>query len=138
MWLEGINISARSILSLASPDLSAMALPVMPQLNNGVTSPLVFARPGSTRDERDVLRFRPSGYAVKDAADAAFMPIWVGSVEHERLCRRSWPINTLRAGSAQLPKLGAGDEWPASGGATVLATADCHGTPVLPLTSRHR
>jgi hypothetical protein len=138
MWVEGMDVSVRSVLSLASPGVSAMALPVMPELNNGVPSPLVFTRPGSTRDERDVLRFWPSGYAIKDEGDAAFVPIWVGSLEHERLSRESWPINILRVGNTELPTRGAGEEWPASGGATVLARVDCHGTPVLLLISRTR
>ena len=136
MWVEGIAVSVRSVLSLASPEISAMALPVMPQLNNGVPSPLVFTRPGSTRDERDVLRFWPSGYAIKDEGDAAFAPIWVGSLEHERLSRQSWPINILRVGNTEPLTRGAGEKWPAAGGATVLARVDCHGTPVMLLISR--
>lgn len=136
MWVEGTEVSARSILSLASPQISAMALPVMPQLNDGVPSPLVFARPGRKDDERDVLRFWPSGYAVKDEGDAKLTPIWVGSLEHESLYRQPWPINMLRVVNTALPKLATGEEWPARGGATVLASVDCRGTPVLLLRSQ--
>jgi hypothetical protein len=84
-------------------------------------------RPGNTRAERDVLRFWPSGYAVKNGVSAA--PLWVGSFAHERLSRPSWPLNILRVDKA----VGSFDAHPKSHGelgAEVLAKVDCHGVPV--------
>ncbi|MGQ7932429.1 VTT domain-containing protein [Paraburkholderia sp. D1E] len=135
-WIEGIAVSARSLLSVVSPEAAAITLPVLPKLNDGVPSPLVFIRPGNARDERDVLRFWPSGYALRDERGAAPVPIWVGSLDHERLDRQSWPFNILRAESTAAPKLDAGDEWPESRGVEVLARLDCRGIPVLLLISR--
>src|SRR6185437_13791202 len=40
-WIEGTDVSAHSLLSLASPDVAAVSLPVLPKLNNGVPSSLV-------------------------------------------------------------------------------------------------
>ncbi|PQV44201.1 bifunctional DedA family/phosphatase PAP2 family protein [Paraburkholderia sp. BL21I4N1] len=134
-WIEGISVSARSLLSVVSPEAAAIALPVLPKLNDGVPSPLVFVRPGNARDERDVLRFWPSGYAVQNERGTAPVPIWVGSLEHERLNRQSWPLNILRAKNAAAPELDAGDAWPESSGAEVLTRLDCRGTPVLLLIS---
>ncbi|MGF6572970.1 membrane protein DedA, SNARE-associated domain [Paraburkholderia fungorum] len=126
-WIEGTDVSAHSLLSLASPDVAAVSLPVLPKLNNGVPSSLVFMRPGDTRAERDVLRFWPSGYAVKNGVSAT--PLWVGSFAHERLSRPTWPLNILRVDRA----VGAFDAHPKSHGglgAEVLAKVDCHGVPV--------
>ena len=134
-WIEGIVVSARSLLSVVSPEAAAISLPVLPKLNNGVPSPLVFIRSGNARDERDVLRFWPSGYAVQDERGTAPIPIWVGSLEHERLDRQSWPFNILRAENVAAPTLDAGDEWPQSRGVEVLERLDCLGTPVLLLIS---
>ncbi|WP_027801715.1 bifunctional DedA family/phosphatase PAP2 family protein [Paraburkholderia dilworthii] len=131
-WVEGTDLSAHSLLSLASPDVPATALPVLPKLNNGVPSSLVFMRPGDTRDQRDVLRFWPSGYAVDNGAAA--VPLWVGAIAHERLSRSSWPLNLLRVDKQVSPfdtrikfieRLDAG----------VVATVDCHGVPVSLLAS---
>ncbi|CAM2184156.1 membrane-associated protein [Paraburkholderia sacchari] len=106
-WSEGARFSLKSVLSLVAPNVDALALPLLPKLNNGMPSPLVFerahlphlpddtARPGS---RRDVLRFWPTGYALapaQTANDAVPTPIWVGSVVHERLRRASWPFNML-------------------------------------------
>lgn len=135
-WIEGNAVSARSLLSVLSPEAAAVALPVLPKLNDGVPSPLVFIRPGDARDERDVLRFWQSGYALRNDSGAAPVPIWVGSFQHERLDRQSWPINILRAENTAPPQLDVGDEWPESHGAEVLARLDCRGTPVFLLTSR--
>jgi hypothetical protein len=126
-WIEGTDVSAHSLLSLASPDVAAVSLPVLPKLNNGVPSSLVFMRPGDTRAERDVLRFWPSGYAVKNGVSAT--PVWVGSFAHERLSRPTWPLNILRVDRA----VGAFDAHPRSHdgfGAQVLARVDCHGVAV--------
>jgi membrane protein DedA with SNARE-associated domain len=134
-WVEGPDLSARSLLSLASPDVASMALPLLPSLDNGVPSTLVFARPGNTRGERDVLRFWPSGYAVSNGNIASPAPIWAGSLKHERLNRQSWPINILRQEAAVLD---AKDDWVSGLGAAVVARVNCHGAPVALLTSREK
>ncbi|MFP3567380.1 VTT domain-containing protein [Paraburkholderia sp. SIMBA_030] len=131
-WVEGTDLSARSLLSLASPNVAAVSLPVLPKLNNGVPSSLVFTRPGGTRDERDVLRFWPSGYAV--ANGASFTPLWVGALAHERLFRPSWPINILRA-DKQAATPDAHGSGSAGFGDAVVATVSCHGVPVSLLAS---
>ncbi|HTH59068.1 MAG TPA: VTT domain-containing protein [Paraburkholderia sp.] len=101
-WTRGPQVSAHSLLSLVSPQVNATALPILPKLNNGVPSPLVFARahvpddPRHPGARRDVLRFWPSGYAMaRDDGDAAPTPIWVGTLVYERLRRPSWPFNVL-------------------------------------------
>ncbi|MDR3099930.1 MAG: VTT domain-containing protein [Paraburkholderia sp.] len=75
-WSEGVQFSLQSVLSLVAPNVDALALPLLPKLNNGLPSPLVFerahlpddpARPGS---RRDVLRFWPTGYAIGPQAGA--------------------------------------------------------------------
>ncbi|HEY4805651.1 MAG TPA: VTT domain-containing protein [Paraburkholderia sp.] len=115
-WTEGPQITLRSVLSLVAPNVDVMTLPLLPKLNNGLPSPLVFARahlPGVKDDagdagepgsRRDVLRFWPSGYALAPrhtgngdgkANDGEPTPVWVGSLVHERLRRGSWPFNVL-------------------------------------------
>ncbi|MGF6468218.1 VTT domain-containing protein [Paraburkholderia youngii] len=131
-WIEGTDVSAHSLLSLASPDVAAVSLPVLPKLNNGVPSSLVFMRPGESREERYVLRFWPSAYAVGNGTAAA--PLWVGAFAHERLTRPSWPLNILRIDRNATPidaRTSLGEEL----GATVLAEVDCHGVPVSLLVS---
>ncbi|WP_406869875.1 LssY C-terminal domain-containing protein [Paraburkholderia fungorum] len=135
-WVDGAELSARSLLSLASPKVSAMALPVLPELNNGVPSLLVFTHPGGTRDERDVLRFWPTDYAIKEQGAASATPVWLGSLVHERLYRASWPINMLSAVDPATAPLAVHDQLPALPGVALLATKDCHGVPVALLTSR--
>lgn len=95
-WLEGTRFNARSLFSLVSPDVPAMDLPVLPKLNDGEPSMLVFSKQRDRRDERDVLRFWRTGYAVARRDDIAPTPIWLGSLVHERLLRPSWPFNVLR------------------------------------------
>jgi len=131
-WLEGTDLSAHNLLSLASPDVAATALPVLPKLNNGVLSSLVFMRPGATRNERDVLRLWPSGYAVGNGA--AGVPLWVGSIAHERLAHASWPLNVVRV-DKHLSTYDTGAKLHADSGATVVATGNCHGVPVALLAS---
>ncbi|WP_434111484.1 VTT domain-containing protein [Paraburkholderia caffeinilytica] len=126
-WVEGTDLSAHSLLSLASPNVAAVALPVLPKLNNGVPSSLVFMRPGDTRDERDVLRFWPSGYAVENGASAT--PLWVGAFAHERLSRPSWPINILRV-DKEVSSFDAHTKMSAGLGAALVARVSCHGVPV--------
>jgi hypothetical protein len=94
-WTEGTQFSARSLLTLVAPDPTATELPVLPKLDNGQPSALVFTRARGGRDERDVLRFWPTGYAIERPHDAP-TPIWLGSLVHERLRRPSWPFNVLR------------------------------------------
>ncbi|MFM0734626.1 VTT domain-containing protein [Paraburkholderia sediminicola] len=126
-WVEGTDLSAHSLLSLASPNVAATSLPVLPKLNNGVPSSLVFMRPGDTRDERDVLRFWPSGYAVENGVSAA--PLWVGAFAHERLSRRSWPINILRV-DREVSSFEAHTTMSTGLGAALVARVSCHGVPV--------
>jgi membrane protein DedA with SNARE-associated domain/membrane-associated phospholipid phosphatase len=132
-WVEGTDVSAHSLLSLASPDVAAVSLPVLPKLNNGVPSSVVFMRPGDTRAERDVLRFWPSGYAVENGTSAT--PLWIGALAHERLSRPSWPINILRVDRHAAASLNARGQAGARFGAAVLAKVDCHGVPVSLLAS---
>ncbi|AXF16542.1 VTT domain-containing protein [Paraburkholderia caledonica] len=131
-WLEGTDVSAHSLLSLASPDVPAVALPVLPKLNNGVPSSLVFMRPGDTRAERDVLRFWPSGYAVGDGAAA--VPLWVGAIAHERLSHSTWPLNILRV-DKQVSPFDTRVKFVEGLGVGVVATVSCHGVPVSLLAS---
>ncbi|HWT36668.1 MAG TPA: LssY C-terminal domain-containing protein, partial [Paraburkholderia sp.] len=95
-WLEGTRFNARSLFSLVSPDVPAMDLPVLPKLNDGEPSTLVFSRQRARRDERDVLRFWRTNYAVAQRNGMMPTPIWLGSLVHERLLRPSWPFNVLR------------------------------------------
>ncbi|MGF6771481.1 membrane protein DedA with SNARE-associated domain/membrane-associated phospholipid phosphatase [Paraburkholderia sp. GAS199] len=131
-WVEGTDLSAHSLLSLASPNVAAVSLPVLPKLNNGVPSALVFMRPGDTRDERDVLRFWPSGYAVDNGSSTT--PLWIGALAHERLSRASWPINILRI---ERPKASheARSAAEAELGASLVAQVSCHGMPVALLAT---
>ncbi|BCF91370.1 MULTISPECIES: VTT domain-containing protein [Paraburkholderia] len=95
-WLEGTRFNARSLFSLVSPDVPVMDLPVLPKLNDGEPSTLVFSRQRARSDERDVLRFWRTGYAVARRNGMTPAPIWLGSLVHERLLRPSWPFNVLR------------------------------------------
>lgn len=131
-WIEGTDVSAHSLLSLASPNVAAVSLPVLPKLNNGVPSSLVFMRPGNARDERDVLRFWPSGYAVDNGASTA--PLWVGAFAHERLSRASWPLNILRV-DREVSSFDAHAKASAGLGAALVARVSCHGVPVSLLAS---
>jgi hypothetical protein len=131
-WIEGTDLSAHSLLSLASPNVAAVSLPVLPKLNNGVPSSLVFMRPGDTRDERDVLRFWPSGYAVENGLSTT--PLWVGAFAHERLSRASWPINILRV-EKEVSLFDAHTKTSAGLGAALVARVSCHGVPVSLLSS---
>jgi hypothetical protein len=131
-WVEGTDVSAHSLLSLASPNVAAVSLPVLPKLNNGVPSSVVFMRPGDSRDERDVLRFWPSGYAVGNGT--SITPLWVGAFAHERLSRPSWPINILRV-DREMTSFDAHEKSSAGLGAALVARVSCHGVPVSLLAS---
>ncbi|WP_052391746.1 VTT domain-containing protein [Paraburkholderia bannensis] len=75
-WTEGGQFTAKSVLSLIAPNVDALSLPLLPKLNNGLPSPLVFARvhipddPARPGSRRDVLRFWPTGYALAARADS--------------------------------------------------------------------
>lgn len=131
-WVEATDLSARSLLSLASPNVAAVSLPVLPKLNNGVPSSVVFIRPGDTRDERDVLRFWPSGYVVENGTSAK--PLWVGAFAHERLSRPSWPLNILRV-DKEVSSFDAREKSSAGLDAAIVARVTCHGVPVSLLAS---
>ena len=131
-WVEGTDVSAHSLLSLASPNVAAVSLPVLPKLNNGVPSSVVFMRPGDKRDERDVLRFWPSGYAVGNGTSVT--PLWVGAFAHERLARASWPINILRV-DREMTSFDAHEKSSAGLDAALVARVSCHGVPVSLLAS---
>jgi hypothetical protein len=138
-WSEGPDFSVRSVLSLVAPHVDAMALPLLPKLNNGLPSPLVFSRahlsgdmaaPGS---RRDVLRFWPSGYALAPRDGNELTPIWIGSLIHERLRRGSWPFNVLTsytepdANATELSAPGQPAGWRTL---TVPGELGCEGRPV--------
>jgi membrane protein DedA with SNARE-associated domain len=95
-WLAGTRFNAHSLFSLVSPDVPVMDLPVLPKFNDGAPSTLVFSRSRGRSDERDVLRFWQTGYAVERRGGGPPAPIWLGSLVHERLLRPSWPFNVLR------------------------------------------
>jgi membrane protein DedA with SNARE-associated domain len=135
-WVEGTNFSVTSLFSLVSSNVAVMGLPVLPKLNNGVPSPLVFTRPGDRRDKRDVLRFWPTDYAVNQENSKSPIPIWTGSLVHERLVRPSWPINMLRAEKRGVGAPDPHGDWPAALGAAVVARVHCHGVPLILLASR--
>ncbi|WP_028228172.1 VTT domain-containing protein [Paraburkholderia ferrariae] len=100
-WSEGAQFSLRNVLALVAPHVDVMTLPLLPKLNNGLPSPLIFSRAPALADprhpdgRRDVLRFWPTGYALRPEGGGATVPIWTGSLIHERLRRASWPFNVL-------------------------------------------
>ena len=112
-WSDGAHFTMANLLSLVAPDVDVLKLPLLPRLDNGLPSPLVFERAsapdGAARagSARDVLRFWPSGYAVAadgspgSAGDDEAVPLWSGSLVHERLRRESWPFNVLIAAPEQ-------------------------------------
>jgi undecaprenyl-diphosphatase len=133
-WIEGTQFSARSLLTLVAPDPAASALPVLPKLDNGEPSALVFTRAREARDERDVLRFWPTGYAVERANGAA-TPIWLGSLVHERLWRPSWPFNMLRPDKQVDPLISVEGKESAWHGLEVLSSPGCEGMRVTLIDS---
>jgi len=135
-WTKGPQVSVRSLLSLVSPQVNASALPILPKLNNGIPSPLVFARPHLPEDprhpgaRRDVLRFWPSGYALRRESGPP-TPIWVGTLVYERLRRPSWPFNVLAQypGDQRRP-IADGDGPPGWLRIVLPASEGCAGRPV--------
>ncbi|CAH2797342.1 MAG: DedA protein [uncultured Caballeronia sp.] len=137
-WTEGTRLSARSILSLVSPNVVATALPVLPRLNNGGPSVLVFTRAHMSADERDVLRFWPTQYAVAHRGEQPPTPIWLGSLVHERLLRPSWPFNVLRPDKRieqMIADHGEASPW---SGLEVARSAGCGGIPVTLVASERQ
>jgi hypothetical protein len=135
-WTEGAQISVRSLLSLVSPNVAATALPVLPRLDNGEPSTLVFSRSHGEPDERDVLRFWPTRYAVAHPNGVSPTPIWLGSLVHERLRRPSWPFNVLRPDrqlDLMVNEQGESSPWH---GLEVARSAGCGGVPVTLIASR--
>jgi undecaprenyl-diphosphatase len=123
-------------MSVVSPNAPATALPALPRLNNGEPSQLVFTRSHRSPDERDVLRFWPTRYELKQHPDAAPTPIWLGSVVHERLRRPSWPFNVLRPDRRVDPMAsehGEGSPWH---GIEIARSAGCNNVPVILIESR--
>ncbi|HLX03852.1 MAG TPA: VTT domain-containing protein [Trinickia sp.] len=137
-WIEGTRLTTRSLLSLVSPDVSAMSLPVLPKLNNGIPSTLVFTRSHDMRDERDVLRFWPTGYAVERHDGNPPAPIWLGSLVHERLLRPSWPFNILRPDKRMEPLIAESGQPSGWRELEVSKDTGCNGMPVNLLSSDPR
>jgi membrane protein DedA with SNARE-associated domain/membrane-associated phospholipid phosphatase len=137
-WEEGTRLSARSILSLVSPNATATALPVLPRLNNGEPSALVFTRAHASADERDVLRFWPTKYAVEQRGGQPPVPIWLGAVVHERLRRPSWPFNVLRPDKNADSMIASRGETSPWHDLEVARSAGCGGVPVTLVASEVR
>jgi undecaprenyl-diphosphatase len=138
-WSEGAHFTMRDALSLVAPQVDVMSLPLLPKLNNGMPSPLVFARPPAPGGRRDVLRFWPTGYALQPEGGGGAVPIWTGSLIHERLRRESWPFNVLttapaqNAGAIDLTAQGEPAQWHVL---TVPGGIGCEGRPVTLIVSR--
>jgi undecaprenyl-diphosphatase len=137
-WTEAKGLTMKSVMSVVSPNAPATALPVLPRLNNGEPSKLMFTRSRRGADERDVLRFWPTRYVLKERADATPTPIWLGSIVHERLRRPSWPFNVLRpdrrVDSMALDR-GDASSWH---GIEIANSAGCGSVPVMLVQSRPR
>ena len=121
-----------------SPNVVATALPVLPRLNNGEPSVLVFTRAHTSVDERDVLRFWPTQYAVAHRGGQPPTPIWLGSLIHERLLRPSWPFNVLRPDKRieqMIAEHGEASPW---SGLEVARSAGCGGIPVTLVASERQ
>jgi undecaprenyl-diphosphatase len=130
-WREVTGVTMQSVMSVVSPNAPATALPALPRLNNGEPSKLVFTRSPRGPDQRDVLRFWPTTYAVREHPGAAPTPIWLGSVVHERLRRPSWPFNVLRPDRRIDPMAfdhGEGSPWR---GIEIASSAGCGSVPVM-------
>jgi membrane protein DedA with SNARE-associated domain len=137
-WTEGAQFKLPNVLALVAPHVDVMSLPLLPKLNNGMPSPLVFSRAAVGGGRRDVLRFWPSGYAVRPEGGGVELPIWTGSLIHERLRRASWPFNVLTTyaeedGSpADLAAPGQPPNWHVL---TMPRTVGCEGRPITLIVS---
>jgi membrane protein DedA with SNARE-associated domain len=134
-WIEGPLLSARSLLSLVAPNPAATALPVLPRLDNGTPSVLVFMRERTARGERDVLRFWPTPYALRRPHGAPAAPVWLGSLVHERIVRPSWPFNVLRPDRRVDPLIAAPGQADAWRALDVSRRSGCEGLPVMLIDS---
>jgi membrane protein DedA with SNARE-associated domain len=137
-WEEVHGVSLKSVLSVVSPNAPASALPALPRLNNGEPSTLVFTRSHLGPQERDVLRFWPTHYAVHDGRAGEPSPIWLGSVVHERIRRPTWPFNVLRPDRRVDPmafERGADSPW---GGIEIASNAGCGSVPVMLVESKQK
>lgn len=146
-WSEGVQFSVGNVLALVAPHVDVMTLPLLPKLNNGVPSPLVFARapvwvdPARAGGRRDVLRFWPTGYALRPEGGGPAMPIWTGSLIHERLRRASWPFNVLTTSADEdgtEPDLAAPGEPAPWRVLQMPGTVGCEGRPVTLIVSGPR
>jgi membrane protein DedA with SNARE-associated domain len=135
-WTTGAPLSTRSVLSLVSPNVAAIDLPALPKLNNGEPSTLVFARAYDTADQRDVLRFWPTMYAVEQPGGLPPTPIWLGSVVHERLRRPSWPFNVLRPDERHNPMMLGNGNTMHLHDLQVARNEGCQGVPVTLIASK--
>ncbi|VXC68946.1 LssY-like C-terminal domain containing protein [Burkholderia sp. 8Y] len=135
-WAEVDGLTMKSVMSVVSPNAPATALPVLPRLNNGEPSKLVFTRSHRGTDQRDVLRFWPTRYVVKERADATPTPIWLGSVVHERLRRPSWPFNVLRPDRRVDPMVLDRSDASSWRGIEIANSAGCGSVPVMLVQSR--
>jgi hypothetical protein len=149
-----VQFSLRNVLALVAPHVDVMTLPLLPRLNNGVPSPLLFARepvssgPGQADGgRRDVLRFWPTGYVLKTRSSANTggntgpVPIWTGSLIHEQLRRASWPFNILTAYPEENgigPALAAPGNSPSWRVLHVPGGVGCDGRPVMLIVSGNR
>lgn len=134
-WIEGTQLSVRSLLYLVAPDPAATTLPVLPKLDNGQPSAMVFTRARDARDERDVLRFWPTDYAVQRKSGTPAAPIWLGSLVHERLRRPSWPFNVLRPDRQVDPLISVPGQASAWRELEVSSIAGCEGARVTLIDS---
>ncbi|SAK94108.1 VTT domain-containing protein [Caballeronia ptereochthonis] len=135
-WTEVSHVTLKSVMSVVLPNAPAIALPALPRLNNGEPSKLVFARSPLGPEERDVLRFWPTNYEVRERPGATPTPIWLGSVVHERLRRPSWPFNVLRPDRRVDPMAfdhGKASPWQ---GIEIARSAGCGSVPVMLVESR--
>lgn len=135
-WTEVSHVTLKSVMTVVLPNAPAIALPALPRLNNGEPSKLVFARSPRGPDERDVLRFWPTNYELREHPGAPPTPIWLGSVVHERIRRPSWPFNVLRPDRRVDPMAfdhGADSPWK---GIEIASTAGCGSVPVMLVESR--
>lgn len=135
-WQDGTPVSVHSVLSLVAPGTQALALPVLPKLNNGVPSTLNFARTRGDGEQRDVLRFWPTSYTLQ-RANGAPTPIWLGSLVHERLRRPTWPINVLMPYADPAADIGIAPGGQPAGWRTLAmpGSLDCEGKPVTLIVS---
>ncbi|OTP74956.1 bifunctional DedA family/phosphatase PAP2 family protein [Caballeronia sordidicola] len=134
-WTEGTHLTARSVLSLVSPTATATELPVLPRLNNGEPSALVFTRAHLSADERDVLRFWPTNFVVEHHGGQSPTPIWLGALVHERLVRPTWPFNVLRPDKGLASMIATHNDTSPWHDLEVARSAGCGGIPVTLVAS---